>query len=283
MKLEESLLVINAPDYTDKSGGIIALHTLAEEIYQLGYNVRVHPRNKISSRKTKPGSNYKLIFDDELNSLGGEFVAIYPEIDPLNPLNAKYVVRWLLFNVPIPWNAQPEGCQIGYNLLFLKNSKKEHLEQSYIVDFSKALSVKPKDLIRDRNCFTRRKDSKDPNIPIPYDESKDFHIKGDEGFEKIIEIFNRSKYFYSHDIATAWAPIAALMGCIPVLLHNNKEIRTLLKGPKYGVACGLDDLEWAESTQSLVRPHLKKLMSENRWNAENFIQIIKKHYESPSI
>ena len=86
-------------------------------------------------------------------------------------------------------------------------------------------------------------------------------------------MFNRKKYFLTYDDSTYFICIAALCGCIPVVLYKNKILDYKEKTPyvKYGVAYGFEELEYAEKTLHLMRPNLEELEKKSIDTIDNFI------------
>ncbi len=85
--------VVYAPAYERTSGGIHALHALAEDMYAMGCNVGM------LATSSMPGARTPLITPEQLfqiRSSGMLLVAIYPEIVVENVLQADYTVWWLL-------------------------------------------------------------------------------------------------------------------------------------------------------------------------------------------
>jgi hypothetical protein len=85
--------VVYAPAYERTSGGIHALHALAEDLYAMGCTVGMLAASGM------PGARTPIITPEQLfqiKSSGMLLVAIYPEIVVENTLQADYVVWWLL-------------------------------------------------------------------------------------------------------------------------------------------------------------------------------------------
>jgi len=90
--------VIYTPPLKDDIGGIVVLHNLAKELCNL--KVRTFLYTGFAPYKNDFCNNFVLksrsqIITDE------KTIVVYPEIIKGNPLNAKYVVRWLLCDVGI--------------------------------------------------------------------------------------------------------------------------------------------------------------------------------------
>jgi len=81
--------------------------------------------------------------------------------------------------------------------------------------------------------------------------------------QELISIFNSCQQFYSYDYETYLSQLAALCGCESIIVPykdiKKEDIIEKLPALKYGVAYGLEDLEYANSTRHLLREHLQKL------------------------
>ena len=95
--------IIYGPDFTNRSGGGLVLHELANIIACLGFSTYFYNRNSaLTSECKKNKSEFKYIYvEDNIWDLCSKenTVVVYPEVVCGNPLKAKYVSRWIL-NAP---------------------------------------------------------------------------------------------------------------------------------------------------------------------------------------
>lgn len=105
-------VLIYGYDYSDKSGGVRALHVLSSVLRGAGFDVSMtcEPRAQDVKR-----FNQMPVPDDTL--------VIYPEIVQGNPLKAKRVMRYILAERPY-WNAEP-----GDELLVWSKHFSKHIER----------------------------------------------------------------------------------------------------------------------------------------------------------
>ncbi len=82
--------VVAAPDYSERSGGIVALHRLCDRLALLGYEAEIWPLGGVG--RTNPDWQTPV----SLHPAVDEAVVVYPETVSGNPLGAPHVVRWLL-------------------------------------------------------------------------------------------------------------------------------------------------------------------------------------------
>lgn len=269
--------LIYAPDYKDNIGGNLALHSLAENLSLLGQEVY------ITSKKTRGFLNLKFVPKNKKvwDILSREnTVLVYPEIISDNPLNGKYICRWLLNN-PGEFTSfdkfVPEGKLFkfaeGFN--YKNYSAQIPVLRSFISKES-IFKTNKKFIKREGTFYTLRKGKYklnklkiDPSwkeIKIVDDFMTDIYLK---------DIFQKAKYFISYDHASYLTIIAALCGCISIVIPSDdfpKETwRRMFPGQKYGVAYGFDDIQYAKETMPFVRENLRNLQIQSLKNIAKFI------------
>ena len=210
-------------------------------------------------------------------------IVIYPE-NCGNPLNFKNIVRFnFYFNIYEPsvdneYNVFYSEC---YNTLYhfvrdMYNINKNIIKKENI--FSKNFYYfNNLDRIlnicydfgeeRENSCFTIRKGLNCPHIR----EQRIFHpensyeiLHENSNIESLSIIFNKYKYFYSYDAYTTMLPIAALCGCIPIIIpfSNFKSIdeffceEWLINGIAYGDS--IEQINYAIKTRDKLIDSLKK-------------------------
>jgi predicted O-linked N-acetylglucosamine transferase (SPINDLY family)/GT2 family glycosyltransferase len=251
--------IIMTPGFTPTSGGIIALHNLAKTIKELKI-----PCKMIDFSKNHLSND---IFDDygTESDINDFTIVVYPEIIPGNPLNAKNVVRWIL-------------CELGIHCapdIYLTWSNDDFVYHYSTFDPSKnansynllsplCISSKLRDegKAREGYCHVIRKGNKF-HQSLKYIHPKNSLLLSDElSQDVLIHVFNTKKYFISYDPYSYISSMAALCGCISVVLPlentNRKQWLESLStsvilehyGEKElkGIAYGLDEIEYAEST-----------------------------------
>jgi hypothetical protein len=77
------------------------------------------------------------------------------------------------------------------------------------------------------------------------------------------EFFNRIQVFISYDHMTFLSVQAALSGCLSIIIPDDEgqySKENLMKVNRIpGIAIGLDDIDWAQSTQNCLIPYLENL------------------------
>jgi len=267
-------IVIYTYPFLENSGGITALYNLAKHINELqnpDINVKIFDCYNVK--------NTNAYFNDyiDINEIDDNAIIIYPEVIEGNPLNKPNVVRWILApvgmncnsNIADTWGKNDLVYYFNQELKFVKNQEK-------MGNIYKSLSLIHINPIinqynfgeRDGICIATRKQNihKNPinyyrfhetlyDIPFHFDQSR------------CVEHFNKCKMFISYDPLTFLSIMAALCGCISVVypldgltkqewIHTtsasnyvkNKGLDNL-----YGIAYGLEDVQYATDTLHLVK------------------------------
>jgi hypothetical protein len=243
-------------------------------------------------------SDFTTIFDNE------NTIVIYCEGVWGNPLNAKYVVRWMLSemgkNVPYNWVNTWGKTELVYYFLSEPKIKDSPDKINSIYKFLTMIYVKPntfKNLNKARNgvVHTFKKSNYHKNGITHIHPDNSVFIENFTSYAHMVEIFNNHKYFVCYDPCSFLIFIAALCGCVPILhkVDNiSKEVYFNGKGDinsgfyqyymdhEYtdypGIAYGLEDILHAESTLHLLPDLLfKQIEYMNTKSLDNFINDMK--------
>jgi len=272
------IVYTHEPNFKFENGGTVVQYYLAQLLEAAGQNVRIFPCSYIQTQNSIFNHFYNNDFPVDDNT-----VVIYCEGTPGNPLNAKYVVRWMLSelgqNVPYDrvntWGKNELVYYFNSELKFEKNPEKK----GNIYKLLSLLYVNPQAIIINKNrrsgtCFTYRKSYIHKNGIRKIHPPGSFEITRDHSQAQCIRIFNKFKFFISYDPLTFLSMIAAMCGCISFVYKmnglNKKEwLNTLacadylqFSGEDlYGVAYGADDLQFAIRTLHLVKPQWIRLQN----------------------
>jgi hypothetical protein len=274
--------IICSFDYDQRSGGIIALHKLGKDLADLNYSVN------LLANKTIPGSKCKLLTEYEIHELitnEPECIVVYPEIVKGNPWCAKNVVRWVLYHPGVHGGDKEyseDELVLTYSPLFVKGTKYEQCP--VLFTFTSGLDTfKDLDLNRKGDCLLIKKGHyKEKPVDV---ESIDQFIKDSPDLNgDLLQLFNQYERFISMDHASYHSIQAALCGCIPIVIPDEgiakEEWREKLPLLKYGVAYGMDDIEWAINTRELMIENLKIQDTLSNKSVLNFINILEKQMKS---
>ena len=265
--------------YSEDDGGINVMYYLAKVLSENNKNVRIYPaygfiQNNIFNNYYK---------NNEFNITTS--IVVYCEGTVGNPLNSQYVVRWLLSeigkNVPVNY-----VHSFGKNELVYYFNTEHKIENKPLLknDVYKLLSLIYLNPIytnhnlptRDGWCFTKRKISYHNNvIKIHPDDAYEFSKNTARTCIDICRIFNKYKYFVSYDPLTWHTFNAAICGCISIVhpingmnksdWMNTTTLTDYFKSHKdeklYGIAYGIDELEWATNTIHLAPEQINKIVN----------------------
>lgn len=264
--------VIYAPgDYTPNGGGCVALHKLCHNISSLGETCY------IMTSKKNPDYLGIECSEQEAIELCKDGIAIYPEVVTGNPFEAKKVMRWILYHV----RATDEYGIFGKKDLIykyaphfkLRNDQKVHGELRALelnLDIFKDWG-----LARKGTCYLIKKENnKHQTHPQQSIRLDDYATMG--GNEYLARIFNETRIFYSYDTATFISVMAALCGCVSLVMPNigvsPQEWHDGYPYFKYGIAYGEGDIEYAKETLHLLKPELIRIEKESIELTKAFIK-----------
>ena len=286
-------------------GGTIVQYNLAKLLEDLGQNVRIYSVNKT------PNSVFSKFYNNDF-PIDDNAVVIYCEGTQGNPLNAKNAVRWLLSelgkNVPYDWvNGWGKDELVYYfNFETSFSNKEEMIGKKYKLLTSIYINPLVKNYnnpLRKGYCHTFRKCHWHKTIRHVHPPNS-FELLGNKLID-CINIFNKYKIFISYDPLTFLNIIAAICGCISIVVKvdgipNHAEwlkttaVYSYLKDKNidklYGIAYGSEEVQWARDTMHLVSqqwddileyckndtilPFLKDITDFDTVNAENTIENI---------
>jgi hypothetical protein len=210
--IRKKKIIIYSPPYDENIGGIMVLYYLAALLKKQHMNVKIYstaeePENKIFS-------NYTKNIDVESS------IVIYPEITPDNPLNAKYVIRWILSEIgpeaTSSWG-KSDLCYYYLSEIKIKNNP-EKINSMY--KFLTFIYLKP-NTFRNFNkprkgyCHIFKKSHYHKNL-VPFHPEDSIELNC-SNYNEYVEKFNEYEYFICYDPACFLIFIAGLCGCIPIL------------------------------------------------------------------
>ena len=209
-------------------------------------------------------------------------IVIYPEIVKGNPLMAKNVVRWLLYHYPYANDNSAfskNDLFIAYRKIFnnLKlNPDNNIVKVSY---FNSSLYRQYNFSKREGRCYVIYKGRNRKDLPSKFDGPV-YDINMSQ--EEIVEMFNSHKYCYFYDLQTFYSTIAAVCGCIPILVpEKGKTLSDYRTSDEPLLGCAFGDspeqIKYAIDTRNEL---LKKLDfdTRNKVNVKNLVDILQKHF-----
>lgn len=209
-------------------------------------------------------------------------VVIYPEVVYGNPLKAKNVVRWMMYHYPYQLYSgaySKEDLFVAFREVFNNDILNPEQNIFNINYFDSELYHQYNFGERNGNCYILRKGRERDDLPKEFDGP----VFDDNMSQKeLVKMFNEHKYCYSYDTQTFYTTIAAVCGCIPiVMLEPGKTIDDYFKGDDthYGVAYGNtpEQIEFALSTRD-IRIQSLDFSENNKKEALRFIGMLEKRF-----
>ncbi|WP_223278126.1 glycosyltransferase [Nostoc sp. 'Peltigera membranacea cyanobiont' 232] len=256
--------VIFSPSFQAHIGGIIALYNLARIIDEAGFSCKIFDMNGLKL----PNSIFeKYATEADVNE---NTVVVYPEIIFGNPLKAKYVVRWILCELGIHCPSDVYTTWGTDDFIYhycTYNPQKDVKNYNILSPLYTSPALKNHGKSRDGYCHIIRKGHKF-HKPLKYIHQSDSLFLDDNLSQEIlIEIFNRKEYLISYDPYSYICVMAALCGCIPIIVPITgttkeewfKSLSTSVileesgECELKGIAYGLQEVEYARNTLHEVR------------------------------
>lgn len=282
---------ILAPPYTQDVGGIIFLHRLVHELRQIGEEavlvpfptkLRWHFRRWTNWIRRRPFFVVSQEFDTPVTwrwRVPSWGIAVYSEVFHGNPLNAKNVVRWLLYH---PGKLGGPKTFVSDEMFFTDGNMMDVPELTGGAPVLHLWWVNPTysdrgNPSRSGSCYMKRKGNEADFVHGPEARCLD-----KLSHAEIAEAFNTCERFYSYDDATMYSLFAAICGCDSIVISSRYRDRDdWLRGwpiARYGVAFGIEDLEHARTTRHLVRPHLAEMEAESLESVRNFVRLTRARF-----
>ena len=263
----KNVLVWMPQNFNINCGGVNVQFELCKVLKELGVNVKLYAPVKI---KNPIFNDYYCNNEFDLNNT----VVIYGETIDGNPLNAPHVVRWILAPIGIFFNLEKTYYWGKNDLVYYFNSEEKIknspeklgniyklLNKMYISPYIKNNNSS----LRTGVCYTVRKGMLyHKNLKMIH-PSNSVELNTKCQLLDYVNIFNTYEYFYSYDPCTFYSAIAAMCGCISIVVKVdglNKEdwLNTLApieyleeSGEQlYGLAYGEEEIEFAKNTIHLV-------------------------------
>ena len=248
------------------TGGVVAFHKLAYEIAKRGYKVTIF---------TEPAfphsSENNLNFEFDKNN-----TVILPSIDWKNKNRLPNVCRWVLHHLNKDLIRHVEKTDKIYNFGDFVTCGLTEYGKLTTFDYHDGLFSNEN---RERNgkvCYILNK--KTPKNYKKILKVLNAHPIGNwkqmGSFNYLKEKFNEYEYFVTFDDKSFYTLGAAMCGCKSIILNLNEtpeDYRTNNPIQKYGVACGIEDIAWAEETIDKVQEYVNQLIVEDGKTIDQFI------------
>ena len=313
------IIIVN---YTMYAGGPLVLSALCAELRKIGYDARLYfvpafIKGKVDYRqyrKTILKYNLKILYKEILYTLLHRIVrfstfrqqgrssmcvpgikiqylpvfnrkrtiVVYPEVIYGNPLGAQNVVRWFLYHNPFANEKEAFGkddFHIAFREVFNPsdlNPQKRIVTISY---FDAQLYRQYNMGTREGKCYILYKGRNRADIPSQFDGPV---FDSNMSQMELVDMLNHHKYCFIYDTQTFYATIAAVCGCIPIIvLEPGKTERDYLgEGEKHlGKAYGNtpEQIAYAINTRDELLKSLD-FSDRNRENALHMVSLLKERF-----
>ena len=250
------------------TGGIVALHKLLHNLNFLGEEAYI---NTLDKHPNWLGKSYK---DNDVIDYDNSII-IYPEVINDNPLNFKYVVRWLLYERNTIF---PKTDWI-YSFWDYFKPHQDNLDQLKgllsAFDLQKNIFYDKGGRISGSTCYVVRKGSNKKLDKHPRDSLQIDNYKELGGNEYLSKIFSKHEFFISYDDATFLTVQAALCGCIPIIIPNDNISEDIWKNSidlQYGHSYGLNNIQYAINTRNELLNVIKEMEKKSLEQTKKFIK-----------
>ncbi len=230
--------LIVAPQYTNRSGGVMVLHDLCEALNKIGHTAAIiflHNGNALeqnfefvisnNAQLHKPGINFykfKQDYSDELSEFLVDGITIYPDLIHKNPLNAMKTVRYILNfnNISFPEDyilSFSKAYYKKYNSVLYKVFENEYMNEENSAHWTnRTLNAT---YIGKGAAFGECHVIKN-SILIERDWPKNK--------EQLRILLRQVKFFFSWDNVSQTNYDAIMCGCVPVLMSDYSASKSMV-------------------------------------------------------
>jgi hypothetical protein len=267
-------LIFTKRGFDSASGGNVLLHKLCHDLRGLGQDAYIS--------HGPSGPDFKAPqYMPSVMELKNEFIVVYPETTIGNPLKCSRVVRWIL-NTPGAFGPTKFYKRENKSDLIFKLST--FYDYAGTGDYKGVLYTLYIDFKTFRNYGLKRSGSchlirKGKVINQMHDEDS-ILLDNPGDWKSAAHLLNTKEILYCYDTATYLGVLAALCGCVCMVIPDGKrtpeEWRASWPHNKFGVAYGSNQLDYARQTLALTASHLKGMEQEGIKTIEDFMEITKR-------
>lgn len=238
--------------------------------------VKNHHKFKIVTLNKKIRKIHRKMFPVVSNNT----IVIYPDVYYGNPLNAKKVVRWLLYYNRFKDDVSAYGIDdlfFCFREQFNDYKLNPQRRELYLPYFDLDLYKRTNWGERSGKCYIIRKGRFRNDIPATIDGI----VVDNLSEEEKVATFNKCEYCISYDTQTAYSAIAAMCGCksivVPEVGKTREDYLTsedIERGVGDGVAYGFsdDELRYAEQTRDNIFERYKKINENALKQTKEFVE-----------
>lgn len=264
------------PNYIDYIGGIMVCHNLAHTLSSIGENSYIY------ANETKPISNAQIIpWDTELEYDKENTVLIIPSgagehtFEKYIPENLKQIpnkIRWLVNDQLKPYPVEDKIYQNSTFFKILEVDSNINPLKAYDVDFNVFYN---KNLKRSGGCFY----TKDQSIQTQHHKDSDlcldniYSLPAQERNNYLSKIFNEKEYFVCYSHRSSTAKLAALCGCITIVIPYDDTPYEYwyenIPSMRCGISYGPDNIQHARDTIHLAKQNIQNYITQCQDSIKN--------------
>lgn len=285
------------------SGGLLAMHKLANLLAKSGHNVYIfcepeypHPNIKtIPSEITKNEGFMSQYSWENFFYPSNKTISIYPQIFRGNPFNTEHVVRWILYDTEKDIEQNYGENDVYFNYGNFNTFRKVEYRELTVFDYQFDHLYKTNFGGRKTFCHIIHKHTPPDGLDI-FKQLNSEDLTGWKqlgAYDYLREKLNEYKYFLTYDQKSFYTLAAGLCGTQSIILNPgpsyefadnaysfSEEYKKILTPTEYrlnnkiqmfGVAYGWDDISWAEKTIDFVPNYLKELEVVDNKTVNNFV------------
>lgn len=291
--------VIFTHPFEEHSGGVIALHLLAQRLNDAGETALLWPFSRTRLRLRSSPRQYLAWLRDLLTRRHRRFergpfatrlarasdlddaIAVYPEVFSGNPLGTRTVARWLLHKPGFHTGKVDFGRDdliFFYQQAFADPAMGGHADNLLTLTWWNDAYSNRHLPDRSGSAYLVRKGK---GRALVHDPTDSICIDA-LSHEKKAVVFNKSTYFFTYDPYTLYSRYAAICGCIPVVIPPDglsKEEWVPSEEDRYGLAYGVKEIPWAIATRDLLLERIVQERAEEDAMLHAFIAKCRARYE----
>lgn len=268
-----------APEYINYIGGVMVNHSLANDLTGLGQNCYLY------ANSTNIGYNCNLIpwgtdidFDPRntvLIKVAGAGEHTFENLIPESLLAIPNKVNWLVNDQVKYYPVDEKLYKYSNYFSTLENQIIDGQFLSIDVDYKTFSNL---GLPRSGACFY----TKGIALTSHYHNDHDLNLdsihnipNNKDRYEYLASVFNTTEYFICYSHRSFIAVLAALCGCTVIVIPYDDIPKhywsTNFPACKYGIAYGVDDIQWALDTKHLVAQNVKDVQLKGYHDTQQFI------------
>lgn len=252
-------IIIYAPPFSRMRGGFVVLHKLCHLLNRYGFESYLAPI-WFDNGWFWYGYDHTPLASSII--LEQDFVAVYSEGIVGNPLNAKYVVRWILgVDESARHTYGKDDIIYWFDDIYYSDILGQKNNKLYVVETNKHI-FHDKKYERSGSCYAVRKNDT-AKLVHPLD-SLSINWEMSQNQEMLSNIFNITEKFYCYDAHTFLHIMATMCGCVSILPIEDNTIQEKYRDHKLNkiIAFGENDIPRAKEARSSVMKYLETIDEE---------------------